>query len=122
VTTLGARLEGARVSLIASTEGRYRIVRAADGADLGGVWLASDGPALVVRELCVDEAHRGYGAGSGGAALVREACAADGRWSILRAFAPTDGGLAVYFWMRMGLHPVPGAGGSGLVLERRLRR
>ena len=119
MSTLDARLEGPRVSLVADGGGEYRIIRTADGEGLGRVRLVIEADALVVRDLCVDEGHRGYGAGSGAAALVRDAWAADGRWRVLRAFAPAGNGLAVYYWMRMGLRPVPGEGAEGgLALER----
>ncbi|MGH2610253.1 MAG: hypothetical protein ACRDHF_14320 [Tepidiformaceae bacterium] len=120
MSTLGSRLEGPRVCLEAAREGEYRIVRSADGVELGTLRMVDEDGALCVRELCIDEAHRGYGAGSGAAALVRKAWAADGRWQVLRAFAPQGAGLAVYYWMRMGLRPVPGEGPEGgLLLERK---
>ncbi len=119
VTSLGSRLEGPRVRLEAIGQGEYRVLRSSDGAPLGRLRLGEEGDTLIVRGLCIDEAHRGYGAGSGAAALLRDAWAADGRWRLLRAFAPAGAGLAVYYWMRMGLRPLAGAGPEGgLVLER----
>ncbi len=118
MSLLGEQLAGPRVCLEAAGDA-YRILRAVDSAELGEVALEDDGDVLFVRALCVDEAHRGYGAGSGAAALVREAWAADARWRTLRAFAPAGAGLAVYYWMRMGLRPVPGEGPEGgLLFER----
>jgi GNAT superfamily N-acetyltransferase len=120
VSLLGDRLEGPRVALEAAGDGEYRVVRAADGEPLGRVDLTTHGDALVVSELCIDPAHRGFGAGSGVAALVRDAWEREPRWRILRGFAPPSMGLAVYFWMRMGLRPIPGDGPEGgLTLERR---
>src|SRR5688572_14066964 len=120
MSLLGGRLEGPRVSLEAAGDGEYRILRTIDGAELGRLRLETSDAALVVRSLCVDEAHRGYGAGSGAAALIREAWAQDARWTVLRAHAPQGGGLAVYYWMRMGLRPIPGGGpDGGLLFERR---
>jgi hypothetical protein len=113
VSTLGNRLEGVRVTLQAQSDGEYQIVRTADGVVLGRVRLVEEGDALLVPELCIDEAHRGYGAGSGAAALIRDSWAAGRRWRTLRAWAPANGGLAVYYWMRMGLRPVPGEGPEG---------
>jgi hypothetical protein len=119
MSLLGERLAGPRVCLEASGEGNYVVRRSADGAELGQVTLEDTGDALFIRGLCIGEAHRGYGAGSGAAALVREAWAADARWHVLRAFAPAGAGLAVYYWMRMGLSPVPGEGPEGgLIFER----
>lgn len=121
MSTLGERLEGPRVVLEAAGVGVYRVLRAADGEAIGQVSLEAAGEALFVRSLCIDEAHRGYGAGSGAAALLREAWAADRRWRVLRAWAPVSGGLAVYYWMRMGMRPVAGEGPEGgLLLEREL--
>ena len=116
---LGPRLEGPRVRLESIRESEYAIVRAHDGEGLGRAVLAAEGDVLSIRELCIDPAHRGFGAGSGAAALIREAWAADGRWRTLRAFAPAGAGLAVYYWMRMGLRPLPGEGpAGGLLFER----
>ncbi|MCC6382496.1 MAG: hypothetical protein IT304_08295 [Dehalococcoidia bacterium] len=76
---------------------------------------------MVVEELCVDGPARGYGLGSEAARLLREAAVAAG-WPFLRAPAPADRGLALYFWFRMGLHPLFGPGpAGGLWMERRLR-
>ncbi|MEX0784549.1 MAG: hypothetical protein WD557_18080 [Dehalococcoidia bacterium] len=118
MSLLGERLAGPRVCLEAAGGAEYRVVRVVDRVELGRVALEEADGALVVRALCIDEAHRGYGAGSGAAALLREAWAADGRWRVLRAYAPQGAGLAVYYWMRMGLRPVGTGLEGGLVLER----
>ena len=121
MSLLGERLAGPRVCLEASGEGNYVVRRSADGAELGQVTLEDTGDALFIRGLCIGEAHRGYGAGSGAAALVREAGYRDGRWRVLRAYAPPGAGLAGYYWMRMGLRPVAGVEfEGGLLLEREL--
>lgn len=120
MSLLGEALEGGRVRLeAASGEGEYAVLRAVGGERVGRVVLEEEGDSLVVRELVIDAGHRGFGAGSGAAALVREAAEGDGRWRVLRACAPAEAGLAVYFWMRMGLRPVGGAATSGgLMFER----
>ncbi|MGE5596221.1 MAG: hypothetical protein ACM3S1_09325 [Hyphomicrobiales bacterium] len=100
--------------------GHATIVRLADAAVAGHLVLERDGDALCVRELCIDTAARGFGLGSEAARLVREASARAG-WASLRAWAPPDLGLAVYFWSRMGLRPLHGEGpGGGIAFERRL--
>ena len=115
---LGQGLEGHRIRLVASPGG-YAIV-AAGGETIGRLELDSEGDVLFVKSLCIDEGHRGFGAGSEAGRLVRESAAA-GPWHTLRAWAPPDRGLAVYFWFRMGLHPVPGDGPhGGLQLERQV--
>jgi GNAT superfamily N-acetyltransferase len=119
MSLLGPLLDGPRVRLEAISPTEYRILRTVDGEQFGRLALDEAGGALIVQALCVDEAHRGYGAGSGAAALIREAWARDKRWTTLRAFAPAGAGLAVYYWMRMGLRPVPGEGPEGgLLFER----
>ena len=121
MSLLGDRLRGERVGLEAIGPGEYRIVRVLDGVALGHATIENEGDALFVRAICIDAPHRGFGAGSGAATLLRESAQAAGRWRWLRAWAPPDAGLAVYFWMRMGLRPVPGDGPEGgLLLEREL--
>ena len=143
MSTLGERLEGPRVRLEADGPDEYRVFRILDGLAIGRMALEEQHPALTpgpppaaageesrppgagsalfVREMCIDRAHRGFGAGSAAATLVREAAEAAGRWRWLRAWAPADAGLAVYYWMRMGLRPVPGGGpDGGLLFEREI--
>jgi len=110
-------LEGER----ARVEADGTIVRRSDGERVGEVRLRVQAPGLLVIDaLRVDEAHRGYGLGSDAAALVREAAARAG-FTLLRAWAPPDRGLAVYFWVRMGLRPLFGEGPEGgLWFERAL--
>jgi hypothetical protein len=75
---------------------------------------------LVVESLCIDEALRGYGRGSDAARMLTSMAAARG-WRRLRAWAPPDRGLAVYFWVRMGLRPLFGDGpDGGIWFEREL--
>lgn len=103
---------GERVRLEAAGDGELALVRLADGERRGTVRLTASGDWLLVEELCVDEAARGYGLGSEAGRLLREGAAAAG-WRRLRAWAPPDRGLAVYFWIRMGLHPLHGPGPEG---------
>lgn len=116
---LAPRLEGRRIRLVASDEA-YAIVGRDTGETIGRLEIESAGNVLFVKALCVEDGHRGFGAGSETARLLRDAAVA-GSWQTLRAWAPPDRGLAVYFWFRMGLHPVPGDGpNGGLLLERRV--
>lgn len=116
---LGDLLEGPRVRLEASGVGAYRIHRKRDGLEVGSLELEERGGRVFVQSLCIEREHRGFGAGSGAAALLREAVADAGKWRALQAWAPPDAGLAVYFWLRMGLRPLAGEGpGGGLLLER----
>jgi hypothetical protein len=101
---VSAVLRGERV--IVDT-GTGVLVRPGDGPAIGRVALRGDGAALVIEALCIDDALRGYGAGSEAARLL-EAYARAGPWETLRAWAPPGLGLAVYFWSRMGLRPVFG--------------
>ena len=111
-------LIGERALLEQREDGRLAIVRRADGVVAGHVLLERREAALFVRELVVDSAYRGYGLGSDTARLLREA-ASDAGFAVLRGWAPPHLGLAVYFWSRMGLHPVFGDGpGGGISFER----
>jgi hypothetical protein len=88
---------------------------------IGRVTLSETGNGLVIEALCIDGAHRGYGAGSEAARML-VAHAAAGPWDTLRAWAPPQVGLAVYFWSRMGLRPLFGErGGGGIWFERRVK-
>lgn len=110
-------LEGSRARIVPG-DGPATIIRLSDGAAAGCLDLEADGAALFVRALVIDPAYRSYGLGSEVARLVREA-AERGAWQTLRAWAPPDAGLAVYFWSRMGLRPLHGDGpGGGISFER----
>ena len=114
-------LAGDRVRL-EERPGSIAIVRIGDGLNVGRVDLEEDGDTLTVRVLCIDEPHRSYGCGSETGYLLVNGAAAAG-YERLRAWAPPDRGLAVYFWFRMGLHPLHGEGPEGGIwLERHLRR
>lgn len=88
---------------------------------VGHFRLAVEDDSLVIDALCINETERGYGLGSESARLLI-AAAATGAWSRVRAPAPPDRGLAVYFWSRMGLHPRFGERpAGGIWFERELR-
>lgn len=113
--------EGQRARLVAGEGGTLAVVRIRDCAEVGRIQLEDDGDVLTIRALCIEEADRGYGLGSEAARLLREAAEA-GPWRRLRAWAPPDRGLAVYFWCRMGLRPCFGEGpDGGAWFERALR-
>jgi hypothetical protein len=115
----GLPREGERVRLEAAGDGVVSIVRRADGTAIGTLAVHVESDALVVDSLSIDAAYRGYGAGSEAAALLVDA--ATGSYARIRASAPPHLGLAVYFWVRMGLCPLHGEGpGGGIWFERRL--
>jgi N-acetylglutamate synthase-like GNAT family acetyltransferase len=119
---LPQRLEGSRVRLEATGPDASRVVRLADGKAIGVVELEYQGETIFLRSLCVDEAERGYGAGSEAAWLLIDGAAVAG-FTLLRAWAPPHLGLAVYFWARMGFHALHGPGpDGGIWFERALRR
>lgn len=90
------------------------------GEVVGSATVEPDGGRLTIESLCIEVPHRGRGAGSSAArALIR--AAREAGFATLRAWAPPDRGLAVYFWFRMGLHPLAGPGpDDGIWLERSL--
>ena len=109
---------GPRVRLELGEGASGRLVRVSDGTACGTFTLESTASTLAVQSLCVDESLRGYGLGSEAGGLLR-GIAELGPWQLLRAWAPPDRGLAVYFWIRMGLHPLAGEGpNGGLWFER----
>jgi hypothetical protein len=107
-----ATLRGGRVEIDGELPGLCTLRRLDDGATAGELRTSADGATLMIERLCVEEGLRGYGLGSEAAALVRGA-AETGPWTVLRAWAPPDRGLAVYFWCRMGLRPLHGEGPEG---------
>jgi GNAT superfamily N-acetyltransferase len=110
-------LEGRRVRIEAG-EREYVVVQRETGDRVGTVVIEEQGDVLFVRQLEIEPGSRGYGLGSEVARLLR-AAAEQGHWRTLRAWAPPDIGLAVYFWSRMGLRPLAGAGpNGGLWFER----
>ena len=122
---LPQRITGERVSLRRVEDGdaaltRYEVRRRGERAVIGEVALDLSGETPVIERLRVDEGARGYGAGSGAASALLRALAR--RWPLVRAWAPPDRGLAVYFWVRMGFRPVAGEGpNGGLWFEQALR-
>jgi GNAT superfamily N-acetyltransferase len=117
---LGLPVEGERVR-IERRDDDVIVVRKADEAVVGRLDVETHGEALFVRSLCIDEVYRGFGLGSEAARLIRRAAEAGG-WRALRAWAPADRGLAVYFWCRMGLRPLHGEGpDGGIGFERVIR-
>ena len=110
-------LSGPRVRLTLE-DGDTGSVSLTGGGRCGIFHLARDDRTLMIECLSIDEEARGYGLGSEAAHLLRDAALATG-WSRLRAWAPADRGLAVYFWSRMGLRPLFGEHpGGGIWFER----
>ena len=114
-------LQGPRVRIEPPGDGGVSpIVRLADGVAVGELVLEREGSQLTIRALSIDDAHRSYGCGSETGWLTVRAAEAAG-FQLLRAWAPPDLGLAVYFWFRMGFRPVHGEGPEGGIwLERRV--
>lgn len=113
--TVAERLaaHGERFDLVPAAPTSLAVRRIADGMDVGTVELEHDDTlGLTIRRLCIDEAHRSYGAGSEGAWLLVGAAHAAG-YQRLRAWAHPSLGLSVYFWMRMGFSPRHGEGPEG---------
>lgn len=104
----------------AADGGETVIARRESDERVGSLRVETEDDALVIQSLEIEPALRGYGLGSEAAGLVREAAERESR--TLRAWAPGDNGLAVYFWIRMGLRPLPGDDGpeGGLWFERRV--
>ena len=99
---------------------RVSVLRRSDGRPVGRIAIEPLAGTLTVASLCIDEAYRSYGAGSEAGRLLVQGSEAAG-FQTLRAWAPADRGLAVYFWFRLGLHPIHGEGpDGGLWLERTL--
>lgn len=119
VTRLELPIAAGRVELRATDEdGTLDVIRG--GNRVGTIAAHVEDGALVVRVLEIDAAFRGYGLGSEAARALVRAAATHG-FERVRALAPPDRGLAVYFWFRMGLRPLPGGEpGGGLWLERDL--
>jgi hypothetical protein len=100
-------------------EGGVAVFGLADHVKVGRFALTSAPGVLTIDSLCIDEAFRSYGAGSEAVLMFNRACDAAGIPHV-RAWAPPDRGLAVYFWIRMGFRPVHGEGPQGgLWFERR---
>ncbi len=114
-------LEGERARLEADGGGRYRLIRKRDGIEAGEARLEFEGDTLCIERLEVAPAFRSYGLGTESAHLLRDNAKAAG-FALLRSWAAPDLGLSVYFWTRMGLHPLHGEGpNGGIWMERKLR-
>ena len=121
--TVAERLaaHGERFDLVAAGPASLTVRRIADGKDVGMAEVDADDPqGLTIHRLCIDEAHRSYGAGSEAAWLLVQAAERAG-YVRLRAWAHPSLGLSVYFWIRMGFSPRHGQGPEGGIwFERRL--
>ncbi len=98
----------------------FTIIRLSDETAVGAAIIEYDAEGPWIASLCIDAPHRGYGAGSEAAwRLTRHYT--DAGTPRLRAWAPPDVGLAVYFWSRMGFRPLHGPGPhGGIWFERSL--
>jgi hypothetical protein len=110
---LGFPLEGERVRLESDRpDSAAVIVRLSDSARVGTIVFETAHTTLTVQSFCIDAAARSYGCGSEAAWLFVRAAKASG-YERVRAWAPPTLGLAVYFWFRMGFHPLHGEGPEG---------
>ncbi len=97
------------------------IIRLSDGEVIGQLVFELSGVAtLTIQSVTVEENDRGYGAGSEAIRLLLASAQGVDR---VVACAPSDAGLPVYFWSRMGFHPLFGAPeGGGIRFERTLTK
>jgi len=112
--TLPKRIQDEMVSLRRVAAGEvtvYQVRQRGKREAIGEVVLELTAKEGIIQQLSINEANRGYGAGSATAAALFRSLAR--HYSTVRAWAPPDQGLAVYFWMRMGFHPIPGDGPKG---------
>ena len=117
----GMPVEGDRFRLEAgSTTSEVLVVRREDGLTVGSFDVAMSGVDLTILALCIQEAHRGYGAGSEAANMLVAVADAAGIQRI-RAWAHPQLGLSAYFWGRMGLRPLHGPGPEGGIWYERRR-
>lgn len=117
--SLALPIEGDRFRLERGSDTSLSVVHKLDGERVGTITLEWEADTLIVKSLVIEEAHRSYGAGSEAALLFNRACDA-AAVPLVRAWAPPDRGLSVYFWIRMGFHPLHGEGPEGgLWFERR---
>jgi hypothetical protein len=90
------------------------------GETVGALKLSACDAELHIRSLEIEQAFRGYGSGSETAYMLLGRLPECG-FTRVRAVAAPNLGLSVYFWTRMGLHPIHGAGPcGGLWFEREL--
>ena len=117
----GFPLEGERVRLESDRpDSAVVIVRLSDHAQVGTIAFETAHTTLTIQSFCIDAAARSYGCGSEAAWLFVRSAEASG-YKRVRAWAPPSLGLAVYFWFRMGFHPLHGEGPEGGIwLEREL--
>jgi N-acetylglutamate synthase-like GNAT family acetyltransferase len=95
------------------------IVRLADETQIGCIaFETTESTTLAIHSIEVDEAARGYGAGS---EAIRLLLASAHGFDAVTAAAPSGQGLPVYFWSRMGFRPLFGAlEGGGIAFRRDL--
>lgn len=100
-----------RVRLEPTSTG-FDVIRLSDDVSVGSAIIETDDEGPWIATLCIALEHRGYGAGSEAAWHITQHFAQQGTLR-LRAWAPPDIGLAVYFWSRMGFRPLHGPGPNG---------
>jgi len=112
-------LSGSRFRLEHVEPGSISVIRVVDQVSVGMFALEFGAATLTIRSLCIDAAHRSYGAGSEAAQLLIAAAEVAG-FSTIRAWAHPQLGLSAYFWGRMGLRPLHGEGPEGGIWYERV--
>ena len=110
---LGFPLEGERVRLESDRpDSAAVIVRLSDRAPVGTIAFETAHTTLTIQSFCIDAAGAKLRLWLGGRVAL-----CSGRRSLRLRTRPGLGasnlGLAVYFWFRMGFHPLHGEGPEG---------
>jgi len=90
------------------------------GEVVGVVAYRGEGSTCYITAVVVRPDKRGLGLGSEGVRLLEEYCASRGIVTFY-AQVPLDGGLAFYFWLRLGYRPLGVVEGS-MLMGRQERR
>tara|TARA_B100000029_G_scaffold515013_1_gene620068 strand:- start:16101 stop:16526 length:426 start_codon:yes stop_codon:yes gene_type:complete len=111
-------LEGQFVKLLPVTQlerqlesQEYKIFSKKSGLEIGVVVIKFEKETPIVMSICIEEAKRGYGNGTD--ALLTLLLDMAKSYKVVKAFAPSDLGLAAFFWVRMGFHPCFGKAPDG---------
>lgn len=126
IANLRLELEGQFIKLLLVTEldhqtesQEYKIFSKKSEVEIGVVVIDFKKGTPIVTSICIEEAKRGYGSGTDAILLLLSDMAKS--YKVVKAFAPSDLGLAAFFWVRMGFQPCFGkAPGGGLWFKRNL--
>lgn len=126
IANLRLELEGQFVKLLLVTEldhqaesREYKIFSKKSGVEIGVVVIKFEKGTPMVMSICIEEAKRGYGNGTDALLILLSDMAKS--YKVIKAFAPSNLGLAAFFWVRMGFQPCFGkAPDGGLWFKRNL--